>query len=632
VKVVIGMSSISREMRWLWGWLLPHLIGLFVFTSARTATAQSLTLEVERDVVGVGQTIQATLQAFAPEGVRLTGAALALPPGFTILGKTEGSMQSMSIVNGRTTIQTGVVTTWTVRASRVGRFSLGPASATASGRAFSSGSASVSVQKNTPEPQDPFQALLRGMGVERERDPEPPINESLSLPKARGQGVFLHATLEINGEPVRGALPEVYVGEQITWTLDLYRDVRMGEPDFLDVKEAHADDCLKRPIIQGQELGRSLGYADVDGQRYEVRRERRIALFPLHAGKLTISPFSLLVGARQREKRESEAFELSVRPPPEVGRPRGFRMGDTGRFELACSVAPRSVPQGGSVVVTATLNGRGNIPNRLLMPVASDFEFLEPEAKEELRFDEKGIASGRQTLTYLVRVRAAGNVDLGKLQLPHFDEREKQYRVASCDLGRVVTALGASSTPTPGRVAKLPPMPPLRSDFEAQAGHFYVADHKPLVAALLALPSFGFIATLAALLRSQRARGAAGRLARKDQSDQAAQLAADFVRRDPVVLARSLRTFVETMVERECGVRLRALTHDEALVALTERDIAPARAGQILGLYTKASELGYSTEPITNVTCAELRVVVDSLTAQSKRSNDKKKVDIKGAP
>jgi hypothetical protein len=597
----------------LFAWLVPSCAGLAApYVAAPTeAHAQSsdLRLETERDVVGFGEAFNVTMQVLGAPGDQMLRPSLTLPSGFSIAGKSEGPIQSVSIVNGRMTSQHGLVATWVVRAPRTeGRFTIGPATVQVNGKTRSSTRLRVDVKKEAPEPVDPFQALLRGMGQSREHEPEVLTDPRLALPRARGQSMFLHASLERHGERIAagsrtpdGASTEVYVGEQLTWNLDLYRHVRAFEPDFLEAKESQVDDCLKKSLLSPQAVGQSIGYAEVEGEHYEVRRERRLALFPLRAGTTKIPPFSLAFMARKKEQRESEGFTVAVREPPRDGRPFDYTLGDTGNFELTCEVSRRTLNQGETTVVTTRLTGLGMLPHALRMPSSKDIEVLDPEVQEDIRIDERGLYGGTRTATHIVRVHGTGDVALGQVRFPHFDPVAKKYRIASCTLGNLTVAGTASPTAdkVPDAAPLLPPLPdpaqalaatrPTRSLFDQRWFH-------PLV---YGVPAAGLTFALGLTFVRWRARGSSAR-ARGTAQKQAREAFHRACRRgdEAGAIGATLRSYLEHLVQERYAVALRALTEDEARQALVERGAKEAAAHELCALYSYAGTLRYDASSL----------------------------------
>ena len=276
------------------GWLLACACALVTTFAPQAALARSeIKLEADRSVVGVGQSFALTLQFVSDDDRSAQKPDLGPTPGFKVLGHSQGPLQSAVIVNGRASVQNGLIVTWTLRAEKVGRFTIGPAVVTVGTTKVKTAPVQVEVRKEAPPSNDPFGGFFRGFGEPERRTPDP-ADPKLALDAPRDEAIFLHATVDRK---------EAVVGEQITWTLDLYRDEDLGEPDFLEVKESACDDCLKQPLLANERLGALIGIAEIRGKRYEVKRERKLALFPMRTGSVRVSPMSLVLGTRGRPKR-----------------------------------------------------------------------------------------------------------------------------------------------------------------------------------------------------------------------------------------------------------------------------------------------------------------------------------------
>ncbi len=562
------------------GWLLAAACAFFGVTLPRVALARSeVKLEADRSVVGVGQSFALTLQFVTDDDRSAQKADLGPTPGFKVLGHSQGPLQSAVIVNGRAVVQNGLIVTWTLRPEKVGRFTIGPAVVTVGTTKVKTAPVQVEVRKEAPPSNDPFDAFFRGFGEPERRAPDP-ADPKLALDAPRDESIFLHATVDRK---------EAVVGEQITWTLDLYRDEDVGEPDFLEVKESACDDCLKQPLLANERLGALIGIAEIRGKRYEVKRERKLALFPMRTGVVHISPMSLVLGTRGRPKRESEAFDLTITEPPAAGRPPGYTLGDTGDFDLRCEVSPRQAPVSGSVFATVSLTGRGNFPSKLKPPVASAFAFASGDVKDAFDVDENARLGGTRTFNYVVRLEEPGDIDLGAMRLPFFDPKARAYRVAACDLGHVTVS--GEKTPAAERVPLLPPLPALRARMEAPGRRTHLVDSPYFFGGCVALPlGVALLATGERLRARRRATKAAS------GPDLGARKGALRAAQGKDARLKAARELLETAAKTRFDVGLRALSRSDAEAALREAGAPDALAAELPRLYEEASRLRVTAE------------------------------------
>jgi hypothetical protein len=251
------------------------------------------------------------------------------------------------------------------------------------------------------------------------------------------------------------------VGEQVTFNVYEYVDTALrSDLGPSDAHEPTTVDFAKHSLLRGDQEPPTLGYASIAGGTWKVRLAHRWALFPLHAGDLTIGPMQIGLARPQAlagAQRTSEALVVHVTEPPAAGRPPGYAVGDVGHFALAVQVSPpeRRVDEGGAIAVRVELSGTGNVPSTVATPVREGVEWLAPETHEEpipTTHDAFGV---KRSFDYVVRVRRAGQVDLGELTLPFWNPDQKQYEMARALLGSVQVAKAiaprnASACPHPG--------------------------------------------------------------------------------------------------------------------------------------------------------------------------------------
>ncbi len=525
------MSAASSAMphvpsaRRLFAWLstfLSFVLGLAVFLGFPAfARADDLRAMVDANVVEVGQSVALRLEGSSSHG-EVTNVEPGPTPGFRVVGRSVMPSRMVSIVNGVRTDRVGVSATFTLVAERVGTFTLGPCSATFDGRVRKTDRMEVRVVAKgqgprRQDPLDPFGQLFAPHGTQRfdsllEPDPpEPTLDPKLALPKARGAVGFLHATVDKT---------RAVVGEQVTFAVYLYVEADGREPQIGDVHEAPASDYLKKTLLENESEAKHVGLAKVGDRIYEVKLVRRAALFPLKAGVLPVGSMSMRIfrSVNQRQSplsiRESEPLDVTVVEPPAEGRPPGTNPGDVGDFALRAEVTPRDVDRGDAVSVTLTVEGRGNFPNRLVLPTSNGAEWLEPEVREKLGADAEERYGGTRTFKYVVRMREPGNVSLGTVQFPHYSPFTKKYQMARADLGFVTVkddgkGKGASANAT--EVTVLPDLPAARGKLEGgrRAEAVPLSDRREawllVFASPLALVSFVTIGRLRERLASANA-------------------------------------------------------------------------------------------------------------------------------
>jgi hypothetical protein len=461
------------------------LLALAVLLAASRARATPrLRTTADANQVEVGWRFQVTLNVLLDDdGQQVSGCKLFIPGAFEGSGPTMGQSQMMTFNGTQVVRQSGVTCTWSLRATTVGTFTLGPPSVRVGGVEMKGQAVTITVARpgTTPRPFDPFGALLRDMQRDMQGDGEPepelqvPLDPKFALDKAPDTLAFVHGTVD---------KPNAVVGEQVTLDLYLYLDATLTrEPDITDLHEAGTSDFLRENLLDPQMSSESVGYAKAGGRIYAVKRVRRYALFPLTTGELAIEPMRLTVG--RSGERASERLTVRVSEPPVAGRPAGYAIGDVGQMTLSADVAPRTTPRGGALAVTLTLKGSGNLPSNLAPPTRPGVEWLPPEVHSEMK-GEAGVWGGSRVFTFVAHPTKQGKLDLGAFVVPYWDPSAGSYAVARAELGVIDVTAGAGQADDALRM--FDGMPPARTALTPVKTSRYLTDG-PLFFPALLLPT-----------------------------------------------------------------------------------------------------------------------------------------------
>ena len=441
------------------------LVTTLLLLLARPARADvDLSLSLGAREVSVGEAVQVRLDALSDDDESPTEPELSVPSGFEVRGPSVGTRQQVSISGFNMVTQTGISASWLVTPTRPGVFTLGPATVLWKGQRRRAEAVQISVLPPGQQPRgrgrtrrvpvDPFDNFdpfgnggfndlfdrLRG-GSRVEQLPDAPTD--LVPRRALDPLAFVDARIDTR---------QAVVGQQVT--LAIYAHGAQGlfqeapgshepsTPDFL--AQRLVEDGSRQPVYQ---------YVQ-DGQRWIAVKVREIALFPLRPGRLEIGPleFGFLgrrYGARSGDglRSKTRSIFIDVSEPPSQGRPPGYA-GDVGSFELRATVGPRSIDAGGSIAVTARVEGTGRFPGALALPEQSGAEWLEPTIKDEAGV-QGSVVGGTRTFSYLVRLSRPGKVELGSLKLALFDPKTAAYRVVSVPLGSVEVKAPPASAQAP---------------------------------------------------------------------------------------------------------------------------------------------------------------------------------------
>jgi hypothetical protein len=585
---------------------------------AYAAGTPQIQLQTDVDTVGVGDVVHLVMTVQSGEGAP-SDPQLPSVPGLQLRGQNASPSQTHISINGNRMDRWGLTVDFALQAQRVGTYRLAPTVSVGAAR-FTTTPVSVRVvaagQAPRPPPQqqptspfgfspfDPWKNLFPQFDQQPDNQsaPEPPqvnIDPRLSLDAPRGAIYFLHATVDKTS---------AVVGEAVTFSVYEYLDavsVSGLEIDDSDVHDATADDFVKRPLRREDEDAQLMGFASVGGRTWQVKLVRRWALFPLHAGDLTIGPMVVPV-TRPRAaagKRTTETLTVHVTEPPVAGRPPGYALGDVGRFSLGAQVTPRDVEQGGAVGVHLELSGTGNVPAALTPPARDGIEWLAPETHEQLGPVGHEAFGGKRTFDYVVRLLRPGDVDLGEIALPFWDGAQKRYDVARASLGVVhvkPSAAGAAAASAQREQEKLQGLPEARDALEGDAPHRAHPDDSRLfwLAGIGGWPSaLGLAVAGSAITRRVRRRWSLRKASPATElKERVAGAIAACQGSDPRAVDAAIARALQAAAVAHCGVSVRGAVGVQVVERLEDAGATSDTAAQIAELLRQCEEARFSPD------------------------------------
>ena len=592
---------------------LVAALGLFVpCTAIAQAARTDISANVDNDTVEVGDTLVYSQQVMSHNSGVPSDPRPGPIPGFAIIGNTSAPVNMRMNVNGVADEVHGLMTSWTLRAAKVGSFTLGPSQITVGGRARTGGAVRVRVVERGKgigrprgggrppvdpfggNPFDPFKGLFDFDDPRVAPQPAAPsADPTLALDRERAPVAFLHATIDKT---------RAVVGEQVTLAVYLYEDPysRQGRPG--DVHEATASDFVKRSLIEDETRAVGAGTAMVAGKLWNVKVVRKNALFPLKTGHLTIEPMSMTLPQARVGLRASETLFVDVTEPPVAGRPAGYALGDVGDMSLQATVAPRAIQRDSAIGVTVELRGTGNLPSTLTVPTVPGVEWLEPQTRDKLGAMQDNRFGGTRTFNFVVRVHKEGAVDLGEVRLPFYDPDKRTYGVARATLGIVNVSPGAArdaGADQPEII--LGDMPKERRVMEAPHAQTYLTERPVYWAALFGSPLACALAIgahgLFWRIRERRAASAPSpdRIARSKRTD--AEQACKGT--DGTAAMGAIARAVEAEVLAKTGVNVRGAAGDTTRVELEEAGVASEEAGRLIAILRACEDARFSPDGVT---------------------------------
>ncbi len=354
----------------------------------------------------------------------------------------RSSSQSFQFINGRMSSSTTI--NYTYLAQAAGTFEIGPVEVEVNGEVVRSKPIRIEIAQAGG-------ATTQQQGAQPGAAPSQPRTD----PALQGgdAGVFLKAELD---------RARVYQNEPVVISYKIYTLRTISSyslsklPNFAGFWVENFE--LPRQPQTRQEV--------INGQRYLVAEIKRTAVFPQSAGKLTLEPMTIacevqVQGQRRRSRDLFESFfddpffqrtvqvEVASKPvtlevlPLPANKPANFD-GAVGVYSLKATVDRREAKTNEAITLKVTASGQGNIKTlsapRLTLP--RDFEVYDPKVAEDVNRANNQI-SGSKTWEYVMVPRFPGTFEISGLQLPYFDPRAKEYRVASTAPIALTIAKGA---------------------------------------------------------------------------------------------------------------------------------------------------------------------------------------------
>lgn len=579
--------------------------------SANAAAPPQFDAQVSTSILGLDETLQVVVTLGRDASQSLSSYTRPDPRDFELLSQSQAEQTQWTLVNGVQSVRTVEQHTYVLRPRRRGSLTIPPAVVKIDGRELKTRELVVTVTAPTRRPS--AAATPGGTGLD-------PLGTQgvQALPAPEGmsgaEDVFLEARAEVprssdgkgrsahaGGAPetsaaakAAGAPIAVHVGEQllVTWLIytrgEIWRYRTLAEPKHDDF---WSEDLYSPP-------GRlAWQRATVKGQEYEVAVLMKRALFPLRAGKLTITPLAVEATTAQTAfyagasaERASRPINVEVLPLPAAGRPDGFEPANVGRFEVSSVVDSNHPRAGDAISLKVTIKGQGNLRHVKLprLEVVEGFKVYDPTSVDDVQRKDGGV-EGTKVLTYLMLPRKGGPLAVPAVRLPYYDPWEQRYQVSVAPAINITVEGDPEKIGAGGADAKEnvlgPRIKPLRirHHVETSIGERLLRG-RALLWGLLAPPSILILIVLGGAVRDRLRRETAG--SRRRRARAAARrhlrLAELHIRggRPSQFFGECVRAIYEHL-EYRLGTRFESFTVEELRRLLIERGFAEAVAAGI---------------------------------------------------
>ncbi len=360
------------------GIILGIIAGMFFLTSLVFAKEIPIKLQLDRELVEVGDILQLRLLINNMQNV----PAPKLPEIDGFKSQYLGPSTKVSIINGRAT--SSITHRYRLVAMKTGLFTLGPFSFTHQGDNYTTNIKQIKV-------------VARGQGAQQAKASLLEQSQGIAAGETLSGKIFLIIAAEKTG---------AFVNERFALTVKLY-------VNRLSVRD------IKYPLLEGvgfikEDFTSPRQYREnIGGVLYDIV-EFKTCLYPTKAGQVTIGPARIKCNIVSHERRKqgtraldrflddsffsgffgrlyvypreitSAEFLLDVKDLPQEGKPEQFS-GAVGDFKMKVKASPLKLNAGDPITLNMEISGKGNFDS-VQSPVLSkkeNFKVYTPQAKEE---------------------------------------------------------------------------------------------------------------------------------------------------------------------------------------------------------------------------------------------------------
>lgn len=416
------------------------LAAVLVLTAVGAARAQQpkapeIAINVDRDPIVRGEAFELTI-TIATESEGDPEVRLPQFRGLRVLRQSESHPMSFSFSFGfgkqsQKQTKRQSIYTFVLVADRSGKHVIDPVIVKVGNQQYKSNPYSLNVVDRGGQPPS-APSLQTPPGQPDPGQPampmpaQPPTKVDIDADKLDDEYfVQMHATKE-----------RATVGEMIVLTVYLYTSWRVTDIEI--TREPGTEGFWVETLLSGQ---RRLSFepVEVNGKQYERAVLRRLALFPIEPGQITVAPTVADIevkpagffARRKTVKRTSAPLTIEVAPLPSDGQPAGFDPANVGRFNFSAAIDRSKVEVGEPITLTMIARGEGNVRN-LKLPELSEvegFKVYEPETEVDLRATGRTV-TGMRASRVLMIPKQEGKLTIPAIEWSYFDPSSGEYRTS----------------------------------------------------------------------------------------------------------------------------------------------------------------------------------------------------------
>lgn len=349
--------------------------------------------------------------------------------GFELLaGPYTSSYSSYQMVNGKTSSTSSVTYTYTLCATKKGKFTIPAASVSVGGKTLTSNTLTISVAQGSGNSGAASGGNRRNQAQSAEQNTQDAGN-SIS-----GKDLYMTAT---------ASKTKVHEQEAILLTYQVYYTVNLTslKPNMPDLKGFHVQEV---PLPRTKEPKQ----VTVGGRTYNNVLWSQYVVFPQQTGKLVIPEvtFEATVAQRVRSLDPWDAFfnsgsaysevtknlktpSITINVEPLPTKPANYS-GAVGKFSMKSELTPKQIKTGEALTLKLTVSGVGNM--KLIktpdVNVPKDFEVYDPKVTDNTEITRNGM-EGSKTFEYVYVPRNPGHYTIPPVEFCYYDLESNSYKV-----------------------------------------------------------------------------------------------------------------------------------------------------------------------------------------------------------
>jgi hypothetical protein len=388
------------------------ILSAVVFILPSYAAEIDFSASVDQTTVGLGDQFTLTVTVQGQDMASVPRPELPDMPDFNQLGNSSSQSTNIQFVNGKMSKQASVNFIYYLSAKKLGKLTIGPCRIKYKDQDYTTQPIQIEAVKSSTVRAQPSPGGRATLSAQT----NVPIEGNLFLASAADKR-------------------NSYVGEQITVDFTLFNRFQISDAGISDMPAFSG--FWSEKIYDAEKF--NWKQKTVDGKQYNYMLLKKVALFPMSSGELTISPMSMNIavvqssrdffdffGTTRSVKIESKSISITVKPLPE-NKPVEFT-GGVGKFSIQASLDKNSATGNEPINLTVKITGTGNIRliEKPLMPAIPGLKIMDPEVKDNIQ-TSGDIIKGSKLFTFPMIPQTDGKYVIPPVKMAYFDPNDKSY-------------------------------------------------------------------------------------------------------------------------------------------------------------------------------------------------------------